>query len=223
MADLPRSFQRALGKFGEPVGGEAAPSSVLQAYHGCLPDGLLQFWERYGFGVWLDGYFQFCNPDAYHQVIQAILGNDPQLKAEESHVIGFSAFGRLLVWNEDYRVTRIDTLYHRVLCDELFSPAPNIDDDIAIGISIANANAGANDPPDQDGKPLFERVRKASGPLSYGQIYAPRLHPALGGPIVVEAFRPVSAFEALLIAAQTGPFVLYDASTPQVRAVRAIG
>ncbi len=71
----------------------------------------------------------------------------------------------------------------------------------------------ANDPPDQSGKPLFKHVLKACGPLTYGQIYAPRLHPALGGPIVAEAFRPVSAFEALLIAAQTGPFILHDTST----------
>src|SRR5688572_2504445 len=122
MADLPRSLQRALTEFGPPQGGEALPASVLQAYQGHLPDGLLRFWERYGFGAWLDGYFQFCNPEAYREVVQAILRNDPQLKAGRSHVVGFSAFGRLLIWNEDYRVVHIDTLYHRVLCDELFSP-----------------------------------------------------------------------------------------------------
>jgi len=223
MAVLSRSFQRALTKFGEPKGGERAPSSMLQAYRGRLPDSLLQFWEQYGFGVWLDGYFQFCNPDAYHEVVRAILGNDSQLKGNRSHVIGFSAFGHLLIWNEDYRIIRIDTLYHTVLCRELFRPKTDINDDVTIGVVVAMADDGADDPPDQDGKPLFKRVRKACGPLNYGQIYAPRLHPALGGSIVVESFRPVSAFEALLIAAQTGPFVLHDSSTPQVRAVREIG
>ncbi|WP_026868632.1 GAD-like domain-containing protein [Inquilinus limosus] len=223
MADLSEDFKYILEKFGEPQGGEAAPASMLQAYQGRLPGSLLDFWERYGFGVWLDGYFQFCNPDVYHQVVQAILGSDPQLKADRSHLVGFSAFGHLLVWNEDYRVMDINTLYHRVLCGELFSPKPKISNGIRIGTAVAYVDDNANDPPDQDGKPMFKRVRKACGPLSYGQIYAPRLHPALGGPIVAEAFRPVSAFEALLIAAQTGPFVLYDASTPQVPAVRQIG
>ncbi|WP_211230551.1 GAD-like domain-containing protein, partial [Inquilinus limosus] len=105
MADFPRSFQRALEKFGEPQGGEAVPTSVFRAYQGRLPDGLLRFWEQHGLGMWLDGYFQFCNPDVYHQVVQAILGNDPQLKADQSHLVGFSAFGHLLVRNEEHHLS----------------------------------------------------------------------------------------------------------------------
>lgn len=226
MTDLQfsRLFQRALDKYGPPQGGEPAPATMLESYQGRVPDDLLKFWAEYGLGLWMKGYFQFCNPETYKPILEYAFGNDDQLKPGRSHVIGFSAFGRLLVWNEDYRVTKIDTLNHNIFCRGLFKEPPQgSTNDIAIGIALSQSHDEANDPGDEDGKPLFKRVLKACGPLSYGQIYGLNLIPALGGAIRAENFAPKDAEVALTIAAQADAFRLIDSSTPQMRAVRLLG
>ena len=223
MNKLSEDFEYALSKFGAPILGERAPPALFDKYQGRLPKSLLEFWEFAGFGVWLEGYFQFCNPDRYRPIVEMVLGNDLQLKAEFSHIIGFSAFGRALVWNENYRVADIDMLYHNVLCSELFKPNPKISDEINIGVAISSVDDEANDPPDESGRDMYKRVFKAHGPLKFGQIYAPKLHPALGGPVTVDNFRPASALEALALSAQAGPFTLRNATSFPVRDVRQLG
>lgn len=223
MTDLFINFQMALEKFGEPKLGEKLSKAELEGYRGRLPDSLLEFWSQYGLGFWLKGYFQFCNPSVYKPILKLVFGNDPEFKPEKSHVVGFSAFGRLLVWNEDYRVMDIDLIYHYVLCDERFEPRPKISNDIRIGNAILGVDDDASDPADQNGKPLYKRTLKANGELAYGQIYAPKLHPALGGSITVENFRSASALEAMSLAAQAGPFDLRDMSSPRIKVVRQLG
>ncbi|MEP7453378.1 GAD-like domain-containing protein [Phyllobacterium sp. SB3] len=223
MAELFLPFKKALEKFGTPELGEKLSQADFSAYRGRLPDSLLQFWEQYGLGVWMKGYFQFCNPEKYRSILKFVFGNDPEFRPERSHVIGFSAFGQLLVWNEDYRTMYIDMLYHEVLCHERFKPEPEISGDVTIGIAVHGVDDEANDPPDQNGNDLYKRTLKACGELAYGQIYALRLAPALGGAILVENFRPASALAAMAISAQTAPFELRDSTTPQVKAVRLMG
>lgn len=223
MAELFINFQMALDKFGIPQLGERLSHAALDTYRGRLPDSLLQFWEQYGLGVWMKGYFQFCDPEKYRSMLKFVFGNDPEFRPERSHVIGFSAFGRLLVWNEDYRVMDIDLIYHYVLCDERFEPRPKISDDIRIGNAILGVDDDANDPADQNGKPLYKRTLKANRELAYGQIYAPKLHLALGGSITVDNFRSASALEAMGLAAQAGPFDLRDMSAPRIKVVRQLG
>jgi hypothetical protein len=181
------------------------------------------FWRIAGLGIWMDGYFQFCNPDRYRPVVKIILGNDADFRPDVSHCIGFSAFGRLLVWNEGLHVVRIDTLFHHVLASDYFKPTPNISDDIKIGTALSSVDDSVNDPPDDSGKDMYKRALRAHGPLRFGQIYAPKLHPALGGPLQVDNFRPASALEALALSAQAGPFTLRSALMYQVKDVREIG
>jgi hypothetical protein len=223
MNQLSDGFEYAISKFGMPVSGEKASPQLLNNYRNRVPKALVDFWEFAGFGVWLDGYFQLCDPDRYQPVLDMIFTGDKDLKPERSHLIGFSAFGHLLVWNEDYRVADIDMIYHHVLCSELFKPESKISEEINIGVAISNIDDEANDPPDQDGRDMYKRVLKAHGPLKFGQIYAPKLHPALGGPVTVDNFRPASALEALALSAQAGPFTLRSAIMYVVKDVRQIG
>ncbi|WP_414833992.1 GAD-like domain-containing protein [Afifella sp. YEN Y35] len=224
MSELTKSFEKSLERFGVPQGGERLSAEELASYRGKLPNSLLEFWEAHGLGIWLDGFFQFCNPDKYQSILKFIFAKDNEFKSNRSYVIGMSAFGELLVWNRDYRIINIDVLYHSVICDELFDPAPEGADidDINVGIAIKNISDASYDLPDRDGKPMFKRALKALGSLDYGEIYALKLHPALGGPVVVENLGRKKALEALAIAAQAGPFRLIDASTPQMRVVREI-
>lgn len=224
MTGLTKHFLNALERFGAPKGGETLSSGELASYRGRIPDSLLDFWEAYGLGLWLNGFIQFCSPQRYQPILELALKDDNQLDHSRSHVIALSAFGGLLIWNEDYRIIKISTLYHRLICAELFKPtsAGTRVDNIAIGIAIKNVDDDVYDPPDMDGKPMFKRVLKAHGPLGLGQIYALNLHPALGGSVAVENFRSKSALEALSIALQAGPLRVVDTSTPQMRVVREI-
>nr|WP_245293757.1 GAD-like domain-containing protein [Rhizobium bangladeshense] len=169
------------------------------------------------------GLFQFCNPEDYQSVLALILGGDEDLKPERTHVLGFSAFGEIVAWNEDYKTIKINMLYGRVSCSELFSPEPDMDSEITLGIAIGNVNADSYDNPDENGKPMFKRLLRAHGELEVGQIYAPKLHPALGGPITIDNLRPAGALAAMTIAAQAGSFTLYNTTIPAVPAVRDIG
>jgi hypothetical protein len=221
--NLTEDFEYAVSKFGMPAFGEAASPELLDRYRGRLPDSLLGFWRIAGFGVWQNGYFQFCNPDRYRPVVNMIFGNDKDFSPEVSHCIGFSAFGRLLVWNQGLHVINIDTLFHHVLASDYFKPTPKVSDEIKIGTAVSSIDDSVNDPPDKNGKDMYKRALKASGPLRYGQIYAPKLHPALGGPLEVDNFRAASALEALALSAQAGPFMLRSAILYEVKDVRQIG
>ena len=61
------------------------------------------------------------------------------------------------------------------------------------------------------------------GELEVGQIYASKLHPALGGPITIDNLRPAGALAAMTIAAQAASFTLYNTTIPSVPAVRDVG
>jgi hypothetical protein len=217
------TFDYAISKFGAPSQGEVLPPEFFEKYTTLLPNRLINFLKSSGTGLWIEGYFQFCHPERYKPILELILAGDSDLAPNESHLIGFSAFGKMLVWNQTHKILEIDSIYHHVLCSELFKPEPDTSDDIFIRVAISGVDSESYDTPDENGKDMFQRVRKAHGPLKYGQIYAPKLHPALGGPVTVDNFRPASALEALALSAQAGPFTLRDATKFPVRDVRQIG
>ncbi|WP_064696834.1 GAD-like domain-containing protein [Rhizobium aegyptiacum] len=223
MSELFITYQNALMNFGEPQGGSPLPAAILDGYRGRIPDSFLDFMSLHSAGKWLQGYFQFCNPEEYQSVLALVLGGDEDLKPERTHVLGFSAFGDVIAWNEDYKTVEINILYGRVSCPELFSPEPDMDPKITLGIVIGNVNAESYDNPDEQGKPMFKRLLSAHGELEVGQIYAPKLHPALGGPITIDNLRPAGALAAMTIAAQAAPFTLYNTTIPAVPAVRDVG
>lgn len=223
MTDLFITYQNALKDFGEPQGGAPLPASTLESYRGRIPESFLDFIGDRPLGKWLRGYFQFCNPDEYQSVLTMVLGGDKQLNPARTHVLGFSALGNIVAWNEDYKTVEINMLYGRVTCPELFSPEPDTEDKITLGIVIGSVDAESYDNPDENGKPMFKRLLVTHGELEIGQIYAPKLHPALGGPITVDNFRPAGALAAMTIAAQATPFTLYDTTKPSVPAVREVG
>ena len=223
MTELFINYKRSLEKFGKPQGGGGLQYDLISFYRDHLPDTYLEFLMQCGTGKWLQGYFQLCDPKKYQSVLKLVLEGERDFKPERTHCIGFSAFGELVSWNEDYRVLRLDILNHRAACGYFFKPKPNIGADITLGGAVGNVEDQAYDLPDQDGNPMFKRLLKACGELELGQIYAPKLHPALGGEIKVDNFRPADALAAMTIAAQTGPFTLYDTTKPNVPAVRIIG
>ncbi len=223
MPELFITYQNALKRFGSPKNPETMGDADIARYKNRIPETYLEFIRYAGLGIWNEGYFQFCNPEKYKSVIALALGDDKQLKPDRTHAVGFSAFGKILAWNEDYKTTEINTLLNRVTCRGLFKEIPAERSDINLGIAVEGIDAESFDAPDENGKLMFSRLLKSSGRLQFGQIYSPKLHPLLGGQLTVENMRPVDALSAMTIAAQAGPFTLYDTTKPSTPAVRTVG
>jgi len=220
---LSEDFEYALERFGPPMGGTAPGDFDVGRFRGKIPHSLLDFWSLHGLGVWLNGYFQFCDPEKYRPVIKHIFGNDSEFKADRCHLIGFSAFGNMLIWSEDYQVTDVDVIRHLVSAMRYVKPDPSLDPDIAIGVTVSAVDDPAYDAIDEDGKDLFNPLLKALGPVNFGQIYAPKLYPAMGGSITFENFHMASALETLSINAQSAPFNLKDVTSFTQKIIREIG
>ena len=221
--ELDRYFQEIVQTFGPPSGGRPASPETLEAMAGRVPQSLHDFWALHGFGIWHDGLFQLCDPVRYRPIAEAIFGSDSDIRAGSTYLIGMSAFGRLMFWNQPHRIVEANVLSLHVYAAHLFRPKPNIPPEITIGTALFGTNDSVHDGYDADGNGMFARARKAFGPLKFDQIYAPKLHPALGGALKLDNFRPASALEALALAAQAGPFELIDNSELPPKMVRQIG
>ena len=221
--ELTEEFAYILSKFGAPKGVSPAPPAQLGAYSGHLPKALLDVWALHGQGLMLDGKFQFCNPARLESNSKTIFGNDPQVPASRCHIIGYSAFGTLLVWSEDHADIRVDLLDGTASSLSLTGRSQKLAPDVAVSLPLFQLGDEVFDAFDEEGKPLFARALEKLGPLAPGEMYGfvPML--ALGGRRKLENLEIVSALEHMAILAQARQIKLIDTSTMAMRVVRVLG
>jgi hypothetical protein len=191
-----------------------------------LPSGLFDFWHEVGVGSWLGGKFQFCSPNQYRAIVDLIFKGDPQFQASRTHLYGYTAFGELWLWNEDYQRVEINLPRLWAVSPVTSHDWTPRDPDRALLAPLSRLERGATADwrEDTDAAPLlFERVRQALGELEPGECYgfAPALQ--LGGVATLEAAQRLPALEHFAILAQLGPIALVDHSGPDQRFVRALG
>lgn len=104
---MEKYFDELIASYGRPVVGPLN-AATIERLRGRVPDGLVQCWKKYGIGTVLEGFFQFVDPIKYSGVCETIFEGDSEFKPERSHIVGLSAFGNLLVWNEDHNIISID-------------------------------------------------------------------------------------------------------------------
>ncbi len=219
---LNANFAYCLKKFGLPMGGEAVPPEVLAAYGGRTPSSLRDFWKQCGVGLWLDGRFQLCRPDRYQPILDMILANDPDYPPAESTLLGFTAFGELLIWHNKQYLLTVD-LVNKIANTQHLSPKhPILPPERSIGSAL-----GFIDQPSYDflehtdsAKPLFARALKKLGPLALGECYGFFPAMGLGGLGVLSELRRVRALEHFAIIAQLDPIELRFNDFAQQRVVR---
>lgn len=223
MPALTEDFAYIVEKFGVPVDAAPLAPESLAALPGKVPQALLDFYELYGQGLVLDGFFQFCDPMRYAPIARAIFGDDPDLPGSRCHIIGFSAFGVLNVWSEDHGTVTVYLPEGRVSCLSLFGRSTQLPADRSVALGLFLIDKASNDVVDTAGKGLFKRARKKLGALSLGQVYgfAPLL--SLGGPRALDHLGIKPAFEHLALLAGAAPVTLIDTSTMAMRQVRVIG
>ena len=223
MDHLSEVYKYVVNRFGRPHNGRGIDIDFVQDLQHILPASYLTFVSEVGTGPVLDGFFHYVDPRAYASLPPMVFGNDPDFYPSAMVVVGHSAFGELLIWNRNHRAMTVDLLSRWVLASEFFKPDQEVSDEVSLEAAFMLIDADSYDAVDVDGNLMFERCLKAYGPLEFGQIYAPRLHPALGGSMTVDNFRPASAREAMAIAAQAAPFNLVDARPFPPKIVRRIG
>ncbi len=189
-------FTTLVGKYGPPANAVPMAPAELDALAGRLPPELLAFWREYGLGVWLDGKFQFCRPADYAELVEQIFEDDPDFLPSATHMVGFSAFGQLLLWNEQHERVLVDLprLGARVDAFDVREPGDPIHFPIAVPLYLLGYE-GSFDVFEQDeaARPLFTRALARLGPLDLGQCYGfvPML--AFGGSAKLDAIERLDA------------------------------
>lgn len=210
---LNNHFQYIIGRFGRPEGGDGLPTDTdLAAYREIVPPSLLDFWKECGFGLILDGYFQFCNPTAYQPLVEQIFKGDKDFDSKLICPIGFSAFGKLLLWHKQYFTIDLDLIDLRMSCVGFFRKEDPDERDIVIASVLMNLDGKSFDKNDESGKPLFKRAFKKLGRLMPDHIYAFRPALALGGTPDVKSLTIYSGMEHMSFLSQLGPIELIDFS-----------
>ena len=82
-----------------------SPTTVVPAYDALnqspcatAPESMCDYWNRFGFSVFRDGWFQFVNPSDYAPAIAAWLENTELDGSDEYMAVTRNAFGELNVW-----------------------------------------------------------------------------------------------------------------------------
>lgn len=198
-------FAKLLDHNGLPEQASRPRPEQLAALDGHLPDDLLSFWRRYGIGMWKQGKFQFCLPQRFKPVVDRIFAGDAQLIPGETHIVGFSAFGELLAWNEQHQSLLINLPHFAVRVDKFNDDKVTGNYPIAIPLFLLKFDESFDffeDTPKAE--PLFSRARARLGQLSLGECYGfvPAL--PLGGPARLDNLQRMDALTHFSFLADLG-------------------
>lgn len=208
-------------EFDDPQGGEAMSAGDLDAYRGRVPDLMIEFWQRYGTGLILDGYFQFCHPGIYAPILKLIFDGDPDISAEETHVLGFGAFGSMIAWNEVHKGMEIELVRGAVACPAM-TGGEKYEDDVVLRSKLMLLDSPTFDEYDADVEKLFEPARSTLGKLGIGQVYGFRPILALGGNRALANLAIYEALPHMAILAQAHEMQLMDNAVFPPQPVRVI-
>lgn len=83
-----------------------APKETIEKYRGKLPAELIEAWEQYGFGTFLDGYLKIVNPDEYQELLC-----DVYYDGDTAIPIFVTAFADIIVWERGKYVYHLNLRY----------------------------------------------------------------------------------------------------------------
>lgn len=201
------------------------PTETLTRLEGRVPNSLIEMLATLGIGTWGNGKWQTVDPLRYDGLLRQTFRGDPDFIADDCTAFAIKGFGDLTCWHRRFGLINVNVLPNAVSSTSFFEGGPADADQAALSsFSVVPITMGEYyDKYAPDGKGLFKQLVAAHGPLAPGQIFAPRLHPAIGGSMSAENFRPASALEATALLHQMEPFVFMDHRKPRAVEVRKIG
>jgi hypothetical protein len=222
------TLDQMVAEFGEPDHALRLPEREATAFKGRVPDALIAFWIRHGFGSYRNGYFVICDPRPFDAVIHTMFEGDPEFHPDDITVVAYLGDSSLLYgWHRDGRKVIITAEQSIVL----FSlPSSDLDpetgrrhsDERLIGAYLAL--------PDSIDAELYEQACALHGVPAEREIFG--FFPALqlGGDPIPENMQHVKAVEHFGFLAQLKPLDLVVQTAPepgypigQNRVLRQIG
>lgn len=227
MTNIHDSFQYALDHYGPVQTIRRADEAEIDRMRAILPSTLVDFIEAEGFCSFHDGLFRLCNPDEMRSISALVFKADKEFHHRECHIVGYTAFGDLMVWSDKLWKFHIDlpesSVYSIALTMEGWAPRVTAEH-MAAGIVPDKESA---DFVDFSGEPMFDRCMAMHGPLAGDECYG--FFPALAisgasSPLRrVENIKRVKAKEHFAILAQMDTFDLMKLVPDGVAPVRQIG
>lgn len=215
----------ALSQLGKLDNASPYPAETLAWLQDRVPTSMVDMLETLGIGTWGQGKWQTVDGRQYEGILSQALRGDPDFSAEDCTVFAIKGFGDLSCWHRTFGAVNIDVLPNTLSAPTFFEGGPSDPEQAAL-LAFSTVALLVRDYYDKygaDGAGLFKRLLKEHGPLATGQIFAPRLHPAIGGTMTMENFRPVSAPEAVALLHQMEPLAMMDHRKPNAVKVRTIG
>ncbi len=155
----------------------------LATYRNLLPIEIIDFWEQYGFGNFMNGYLKMVNPIEYQEFMKASYS----VFLEPAIVFGVTAFGDLLIWEKEW-INQVN--YRKAL-------GKNQGSRIHSFFNRRLATWGEVEP-SMDAKQFLPALEKL-GECAYDECYAYVPALALGGAEKVENLQKVKLREHMMI------------------------
>ncbi len=136
-----------------------------------LPDALLYFWQQYGLGTWQDGRMHIIDPALAAPLVDFLFAGDADFEGD-THAIAIGAFGQMTLWSQRHGLVDLNTMMTAIEAPYLIDPGLAPPPDMQIVEGLLDMPAIMTDAYDEEGQPLFDRVRALLGPLAPPMIYA---------------------------------------------------
>ncbi len=179
-------FEPFFNAYGKATDAQPATQNVLRVYRGVVPEQLIEFWERYGFGGYAKGLIWIPEPTLLEDVLAEWL---PRKRGARAIPVARTAFGNIVYWRKD-KYTFLDVHY-----DKEFEAGTDTE--------LLFAYYFVDETPRRSvlQEPKFEKALKAQGQLRRDEMYAFTLPLALGGADDVKNMTKAKIREQLAILA----------------------
>ena len=178
-------FEEFKKKLGSVTKCRKATDESIRAYKDKLPSALIEEWQETGWCAYGDGILWLIDPSELQDVVEDWLG-----PSEDGLVFARSAFGQMLVWNQE-GASHIDVLYGMIA---------HLTDDVDFLFNYMLCEKNFLD--SVLNRKLFRSAVKKLGQLEYDECYAFEPALALGGPGTLETLTKAKLREHLGLLAQ---------------------
>jgi hypothetical protein len=98
----------ALKRSGPMEDAHPVAEDVIKAWTGTVPDLLIDVWHNHGLGTLQGGRLRLCLPSDFDGLLSQIFQADPDFSHQDCYVIGYSAFGHLILWSKRHWIVEVD-------------------------------------------------------------------------------------------------------------------
>lgn len=161
------------------------PQSTIDAYRDRVPAELVEFWQHYGLGSFLEDYIRIIDPAVYEPGVGDCIGR--VVGGTEAVPVGVTGLADLITWEPGKGFTLIE--YRNVDTSGLGETV-----DVLLGLLELDGTEELDDNWDWA---AYREAVAAHGPLAFDEsfTYVPLL--SLGGPKSVANLKPRTTIEAI--------------------------